>query len=447
MASKKRQSVVAAPKIQPRATYCSAYEESVRVEGFDGTPAAPGKPVEEIKKARYWFKYNGFIRTIVLLRWVFFNFRMEVKAEDEKNSATVKTWYRENRRRCQRYARDAWVEWLKVDNIIVLWRKGKTIINPIVLRPEDVDFKDDFGIEQITIIHGLTSEAIDAMKGLTKAEKDRLKLSSKLKLTHGDPLFEFEVLKRESVGQGLASPGVVTVFHAAAQTESMEVRDETLAGSSRCVIEHHKIGHEIRSGNHAGSRAHFMKAEDAKNVEKALKGKIGFVRMATNFDHDVNYPGPDPKQYDAKKYEGPQKRFAWWAMPLAQMILERALNPYLMDALKQQAEGEREWMEPHLVKVFTAMGAPAAIKITWSNRCFKDGRLAADLLKYGLQWGPLSQQTFMEEAGYDPETERERKTVEASLPKEKTNPLVDANHGDQKTGGRGRGTADGQGKK
>jgi hypothetical protein len=446
MASHKSQPVKP-PRLESRSAFCSAYEEilhtdGLRLRGIDGAADVPS----EIKRARYWFKYNAFIRTVILLRLVFFNFRMEVKAEESVGAAEVKKWFQSNRRRCLRYARDAWMEWLKADNAIAVWRKGKNVINPLIVNAEDVEYSDPFGIEKIILTHGLTSETIDKMVGLTPAEKAMLKLNSRITIQHGDRLFEFEVLKRESIGRGLASPGMVSVFSAASQTESMEARDAVMSAAGRRVIEQHKIGHEIKSGLYAGRNTHFVKPADAKKVESALKGKLGFLPLVTNFDHEITYPALDTKQYDAKKYDGPLKRLSWWAMPLAQMILERALNPYLMDALKQQAEGEREWMEPHLVNVFQAMGAPRGIKITWSNRCFKDARLAADLLKYGLQWGPLSQQTFMEEAGYDTETERDRKRVEAALPKSETNPLVDANHGDKPIPGRKRGTADGQGK-
>jgi len=156
----------------------------------------------------------------------------------------------------------------------------------------------------------------------------------------------------------------------------------------------------------------------------------------------------DPKFYDKKKYEAAIQKFSIWAAPLAQMFMERNLNPNLMDILKQQAALDREYMEPHLATVFTeALKAPKPVRPVWSNRCFKDARLAADLLKWGIQWGYISQQSAQEESGYIPEEEYARKKAEAEKPEAETQPLVDANHGkDKPPGGRKRGSPDGVGK-
>lgn len=273
---------------------------------------------------------------------------------------------------------------------------------------------------------------------LTAKEKEFLtKNASCFTLTHtfkgdagaGEP-FAFDVIKRERVGVGFARPGLECVYRTAAQQESLEVRDALLAHVGRTVIEQHQLGHEIKAGIHAGSKANFCNDKKAKAVEEGLRGKTGHVRMVTNFDHKVLFPGPDPAQYEGKKYLACLDRLLLWSMPVGQIILTKTLNPYLMEVFRTQAATERDYLAPHLVTVFRdALGCPVPVRVKWSDRCFRDSRLAADLLKNGLNTGPISQTTYTVEAGYDPTEEREFKAEEAKLPKAQTQPIYDGAHG------------------
>lgn len=402
---------------------------------------------DAIKKARYWFQYNWMVGTIVLMRLAFYNFGLKIKAADKKDADKVDEWAKreEISNEIHRYARDAWLEFLVTDNVVGVWRlKGK----PIAFQAEDCEFTDNFGNEILKVELGMGPEQLKDIAGLTPGEiKAIANTGGKLQLTHANPLFSFDVVKREKIGQGFAWPGLARLFICAAQTEGQEVGDNLLGQTDRKVYEQHIMGHETRYGPMAGSKANFVNNEKAKLIEKQLKGKVGHITLATNFDHKIVIGAgrADPKFFDAKKYEGAIKKMGIWGAPLAQMFLERNLNPNLMDILKQLAALDREYIAPHLKKVFTStLKPPAEIKIIWSNRCFKDARLAADLLKFGVQWGFISQQSAQEESGYSPDEEYARKAQEAKLPDAETQPLVDANHGDKKAAaGRKRGTPDG----
>ena len=270
-----------------------------------------------------------------------------------------------------------------------------------------------------------------------------------MKLTHDSKVFGFDVLKRERTGSGFGIPTVAPLFVCAAQLQSLEVGDAQLAAACRTVMEQHAMGHEIRAGIHAGSKAHFWNKTRAQAFETSVKGKQGHIRITTNFDHQVkqaaNWPGAGV--YDAKRYEAGMNRMALWAMPLGQMVLGRSLNPYLLPMLKYQATGEREYMAEHLREVFIeALGAPDDLKLVWSNKCFADARIAADLSKMALASGPLSQRSFLEEIGAEQEEEWDRKEAEGAKPKKLTTPIYDAAHGPgPKAAGRKAGTRDGEG--
>jgi hypothetical protein len=212
---------------------------------------------------------------------------------------------------------------------------------------------------------------------------------------------------------------------------ALEAGDRLLGEECRVLLKQHRLGHEIRTGPHAGSSVHFIKKQRADEVEKRLKGKTGKVEITTNFDHQIEHVYLDPKFFAANKYDGVERRLIWWSSPLGQMILARGgVAPFLMEILRVQALDARSLVGPYVTAVINeAFRPPVRIGVDWSTRVFRDGRIAAELLKFGLTTGPLSQRTFREEAGYDDEQEREQKQAEAEQPDAEKLPVFDASHG------------------
>jgi len=429
--------------------FCSVWQDLSRNEQSAELYRAPtGQPNEtaeqkkcSFKKARYWFRENGFVRLILLLRHSFYNYGFHLVYRD--GSPVDEAWFEDNEENILSYAHDGWREWLQLDNTIGLWRKsgnGRLLTKA----PEDVDYKDDFGEEVLKFQHGMKREDI-LKSNLSQAEKARLLKSSEIELRHDDELFDFRVLKRERVGYGLASTGLRPVFLAASGQESLEVSDGLLGFACRNIYEQHQLGHEIKSGTFAGSPRHFIKKATAEAIKKELKGRFGKMLMVTNFDHKVIMGAglPDPKQFAGSRYDGIFERMFMWAMPLGHILTMKSINPYLPGILQVQAAGERELMGRHLASVINTLKPPKPIKAVWSDRCFQDNRIFADLLKIALQSGPLSQESFLEQLQFNATKERARKKKEGELPDEQVEPRFDSAHGKpQAKAGRPPGRAD-----
>jgi len=351
-----------------------------------------------------------------------------IRAAESKNEEKIERWKEKNREEISRVVIDVWQSFLMLRNVIALWRKtGRVIIKPV----ESVTYKDDFGVEELTVKHGLGDDQIDGMAGLSKAEKESLKSTKTLKLTHDNPSFFFKVLKEEPVGMGLGWPDLATLFHACSLNESLLVGDRQLADACRSVYEQHKLGHEIKSGQHAGSPAHFMKEDRAKAVRNEVKSKKGHVQLATNFDHEIVIGAgrPKPEMFDTKRYAQVAEQMVTWAMPFAQM-LNGQINPNLMVMARQMGDVERKRMRPYLTELLReALLAPAPITLQWDDSCFWDARMLLDLLKNGMQAGPISQESFLRLTLGNPALEREAKARDAALPEEILHPAFDASHG------------------
>jgi hypothetical protein len=232
MASKPRNNSVrvsAAPVAAFLASSMEAQRITTLTMGAASNPEALDKCQE---RARYWSENNWLVRSILMLRQCFYDFEFKLTAVSDKDADAVERWASAHAATMAAYRRDAWKEWGMVDVVVGLWRKGG---RPLVFPVEKCRYSDTFGMEQLTIRHGLSDAAIDALD-LSPAEKVALKNSSELKLGKDHPLFKFEVLKRASIGNGFGFPGMKTLFTALAQNESMEVGDNLLAGVGRDVI-------------------------------------------------------------------------------------------------------------------------------------------------------------------------------------------------------------------
>jgi hypothetical protein len=386
---------------------------------------------EAFIRAKHWYRYNLFIQAIVDLRLAFYNYGMALKPmtsgrQQPTEGGGFEKWWEANGEAVRRFVREVWLEFLVQSNVISFWRDGTALA--MLLPLEKCDYDDTFGQERLKFRHGLTSEQIGKLEDAKLQE--RYRRTSEIEL---DPAFgeNFKVLKLERVGNGLGWPALATVLTACEQMAALEAGDRLLGEECRVLLKQHRLGHEIRTGPHAGSSVHFIKKQRAEEVEKRLKGKAGKVEITTNFDHQIEHVYLDPRFFAATKYDGVERRLIWWSSPLGQMIVTRGgVAPFLMDILRVQALEARALIGPYVTQVINeAFQPPVKVSVEWSTRVFRDGRIAAELLKFGLTTGPLSQRTFREEAGYDDEQEREHKRAEAEQLDAEKLPVFDASHG------------------
>jgi len=435
---------------------CSVFEcMDTRLEGLHlQQPWLLDASPRTFQEARNWFRKQAFVRQVIFLRMAFFNFGFQLLPNPADGSSTstktFKEWKQDNWRVIVNYVLNAWQEWCIADNVIGVWRI--TGGRPLVYPPEKVQYKDEWGNEILKIQHSLTTSAIRGFKGLSRAEREAFLKFTTIEIRKGDDAFGFDVLKRGPVGEGLTLPSLASIFMTCGQYESMEVGDAQLAAAARSVYEQHQMGHETRYGVHAGTKINFVSQTRQQAVERKLASTKGHQLLTTNFDHKILWPRPDIAHYGQSKFEAALYRLAQWGLPLAQMLTMKSLNPYLLVILKTQAQAERDLMKLHLETVLGPDGvleAPCPVRVQWSGKCFTDPRIAADMLKFGLQSGPVSQTTFLDENEYDPATERKFKQMESDLPSSQTQPLTAPFHGSglKNQPGRKRGTADNDSKK
>ena len=418
---------------------------------FPTVPTVYQKPRAQVfYMSRNWFERQVFLKAITLLKFDLYNYGFKLgaaplpegadkaaKATWAKKNAAIEKWQEKNKLAVTKFVRDAWQEWFVQDNAVAVWMKD---MPPIIYPVEHLTYQDDFGIEALSFAHGLARATIDALPGVPLEVRRSLASTKDITLQKQgqrvtNNLFFFETVKRTRVGVGLAWPQLRTLFNTVGMWEGMELADWQLGDALRTVYELHKIGHEIKNGARAGMPDHFLKQKRARAVDHIIKNNkntmAAIKRLVVNFDHEISDPRPDPKHFSGERYGGALDRLMYWAMPIAQMLFAKQVNPWHGPFLKAKAHTERGYVGPFIEAVLrSAMGAPEGTTCLWDDDLFVDSRVMLDTLKTGLASGPLSQTTFLEKTGHNPDKERDRKDAENDLPDHVKKPAFDAAHGD-----------------
>jgi hypothetical protein len=394
--------------------------------------------IQRIHRLRAGFILNGLLGLKETIRGkrgeqVEYEWHPGVVAASPADAVQLRQWKAQHAAEIQRIVLEVMSERQITRNAVAIWQSNGRII----LRPaETCVYEDEFGQEKLTITTNLTTDKIEQLKVPEKVKVELRKNPRRLTLEKDGELFQFRVLKDEIMGQGFGWPDLATLFHFCALEESLVVGDRQLADACRTVYEQHLLGHEIKSGAHAGSPAHFANEARRKGTIKEVKSATGKKILATNFDHKILIGAgrPEAGQFDALRYKAVAEHFALWGAPYAQMW-SGVVNPFLMSLARQDALPERLRLQPFLAELIRkGMRCPVDVVIQFSDACFWDSRLLLDMMKAGLAAGPISQGSFLRTAGLRQSEELAGKDFEAGLDPKIVKPAYDAAHGPEKPG-------------
>lgn len=326
----------------------------------------------------------------------------------------------------EKFVKAAWVDRLLFDNVVTLWTDDGAL--PVTLALDRCSYTDTLGIEVLRYTHGLSAQQIEA---LPEDQKAVFAKSATIIINPKDG-FHFKVFKDAAIGRGFALPKLFSIFRLLGEVESKEFGYNAMAFGFRSAKRTHMLGHEIKNGPNAGKPMHFWKKERDKSVRAKWQDTVGFEDFTTNFDYKVVYPWPDPKLFDETAWKGSDRRLYQWGGPVMQMLAARGATPFLPNLLRASIGSERREFSRYLSAIINrAFKPPVPVTVTWSNAIFSESRLAAELIKFGVQQGYISARTATEEAGQSRDEEAIRKLHEAEDPDaEKTLlPVWDASHG------------------
>lgn len=398
---------------------------------------------ESYERARYFARRNYLVREMTRARRAFLNYGCRLLPVDPAQKDAVAEWSQsKDGLRASKVLRDAVTEWIQMDCVLAFWME-EARLPATLLAPEAVVYSDMFGLERLKVCLKVDEKQMLAA-GIPRDLVARYRRGEVLLSEDADEYFS--VLKNERVGHGLGRPRMESAFDVLSECESLEIGENLLASVARTVIRQHVMGHEIKSGPKAGSPVHFLKSNRSKEVKDFFMGRTGFLEFASNFDHEIKLHWIDPKMLSAEKWATIVDRLVWWGGPAALLYLARTIQPYLLTVLRAQCEEDRALLRPFINEVIQTYDPPGPVTVDWSNRCFTEPRVAAELMKFLVQQGPLSLRTALEDSGFDAEEERTRKAEELEDDPKLHLPIFDAAHGDNPGtndgGGRPPGTPD-----
>lgn len=383
----------------------------------------PGASNRKGHLALAWWHYEGnaFVGELVDGRTAFYNYGLKIqvagKALDPDAEENEKVFAYSNH-----LVRDRQV----YTSAVTVWEPGKRIY---LLRPEDCDYSNAAGTEKLVYHHGY-SEAQWKTSGMPGPYRPTLEFLPV-------PGRKWRVLTDGRDGCGFGAPSMYRVFKPLGQMCSMEVGEELLGMKNRQWIRKHKMGWEIKAGPAAGkiNSDNGFSVKRAKKIQADLKSnELGWVEQVTQFDDKMELHGVEAKWYDNRKWATVFDRLMVWGGPLAMILMGKGLNPDLMGLFRVQAGGFRNALRPYLTTVLRGYFGKE-VKVTWSDRCFTNPRLALDMMKFLATKGPLSDTTALSSSGFDADEEGALKDKEFKDPAHRHRPLYDPAHDRTQPGG------------
>lgn len=379
--------------------------------------------------SRRWYEKHWFAGTVLNLKRDFYLSRMAVSGPDADRLPPG--WL-------DRFARQAAQDWLVYSNAVCFWfDNGVRVAAPTLLPVEACHYTET--------PFGSTLKFESPWKRADLPDGVKQKFSGMVTATSDSEDIKYRVLSSGRPACGFGPPDLFRAFRVLSEAESLEVGQALLAYCGRTVIRQHLLGHDPKSSQFKSKIPHYYTKERAAAVEKTFRGKVGFVEAPTNHDHEIKYVVPASADFSEERFASVIARLANWSGPAGHMLLARGIAPFLLVQFREEARAARLALSGFLKGVIAAAYG-AAVEITFGDSCFKDPRLALQMLQAGLSSGPLSQTTFLEECEFDPEKEKALKLKEAAEPDEAHLPLFDASHGTEPTdptdNGRPPGTPD-----
>lgn len=415
-----------------------------------------------IEQARYWERENFFVPQVLDLQESFVNYGWHLVPSGGNKSTPaarreIERWLTGEpgrpgpRAKVAGLVRGTVKELCGRDNVVSLWRdysapewRGtewfRMGVQPAYLeKPERCEFTQPQGIDVLKVVQTSTAQELRSL-----GFPDRAVVRYTSGLLQLDPIRwgeHFRVLRRDTLEKGFCWPRLHAAHKALAQCESMEVGEQALGMLARTVVRQWKMGFEPKVQAVAQGPQKLWRYDEkfAMRWERWIKGVIGMAQTVQQFDRTYEDVWVDPKWWDGNKWETVLNRLMWWGGPLAFMMVSKSVSPFLLGMLEAQCERDRrDLLGPFLEDVILqSFRPPMPVRVAWSNDCFKDARLAWDMLKNLMERGPASLTTALERAGLDPATEAERKRDEAQASRrEELMPLLmpKGNGGENPTG-------------
>lgn len=401
------------------------------------------------ERCRYYARESSFLKVFLPLKRSVCNHGMRLVAVEDGKQEALEKWLIEdapplvdkftdpktnevvqvestttNAESVSKWIEDAWNNFLLFDADIATWQDG--LDGAVSLALERIQYTDTMGLEIVRYTHGLSKQQLEQLsKEMQKVfDKPTIILNPKNKM-------HFKVLKRSGRGEGLPVPSLFSIFRLLGEIESKQFGMNAMSFALRSVKRVHRMGYEIKSGQNTGKAiSHTLfNTKRSTAMQNFWKNKQGFEDYGCNWDEKTEFPWPDPKYFDTLMWKSTDQRLYEWAGPIAQMMVAKGPMPYLSSLLKSTVGDDRAKFSAYAGSVISrGFGAPVPVRLEFSNEIFSESRLAAEMVKFGVQNGLLSWGTGTEACGYSKEVEQARKLVEAQDPDalEKMTPLYAA---------------------
>ncbi len=238
---------------------------------------------------------------------------------------------------------DILYDYLAVDNVVAMWRKGLDELPHIVVYDaEDVQYSAVGGVKKITLnVERNAAMAVDTenrayyVKQLGERMYDACCRGGELTVVRGqDPDWNFDVLTRGKRRAEYVTPSLVAVLDDLDFLEMVKVGDWNGAYTRKDIFRTATKGSGVSSGSNAGRPMNNATPKNLRDLKGAMEKSSGLTNWAQNWDTKLGFEVFPAEFFGEDLCKDAVKRLVAWGGLHAAMLMDgfsqvSGISPYM----------------------------------------------------------------------------------------------------------------------
>ncbi len=323
--------------------------------------------------------------------------------------------------------KDIFSDYLAVQNVIALWRKGQDKLPHIsVLNAEDCEYKAIHGMRKITLRYTSDYKLNDTpektARGVAQFGQEMFTAmveGGEIEIEQGQHSdWEFEVLTSGKRKEELSTPAMVPILDDLDFIEMLKIGDWNGAYTRKDILRIATKGHGIKSGSNAGRGVGNAKKKHLTQLMTSLKSAMGLSNFAVNWDTDFKHEFLSSEFFGEHRSKDALKRLIAWGGLEAALLMDgfsqvSGVSPYMARLWRPAVLLCREEVAEFCARIFNnpsfrSEGSDVLLVPEFSKGILYNTEELTRLGEHLLANGAISIDTFREMHDVDPAKEKKR---------------------------------------
>ncbi len=262
--------------------------------------------------------------------------------------------------------KDVMSDYLAVDNVVALWRKGQDELPHItILDAEVCQYKSTKGCKQITLRYDSDSSLFStkakkssAIRRFGKEMAEAMAYGREITIIKGEnDDWDIDVLAAGKRKETFAVPSMVAILDDLDFVEMLKIGDWNGAYTRKDILRIATKGYGIKSGSGAGRSVGDAKPKHLKKLSAGLRKVMGLTNLALNWDTAISHEYLSSEFFGEHRSKDALKRLVAWGGLEAALLMDgfsqvSGVSPYMARLWRPRVRAARRDVGEFCARIF-----------------------------------------------------------------------------------------------